>query len=67
LEPVFFTNSTASKKQLEAQGPGTQLTADNHAMTVPNFMQNIKTSDIIIRLPCEKQGKYIEKNYEKSF
>jgi hypothetical protein len=33
---------------LEAQGPGAQLTADTHEVTVPNFMENIKTSDIII-------------------
>jgi hypothetical protein len=30
-----------SPKKPEAQGPGTQLTADNHEMTVPNFMENM--------------------------
>jgi hypothetical protein len=46
----FLGKNTFSEffSKLEAQGPGAQLTADNHEMTVPNFMENIKTSDIII-------------------
>jgi hypothetical protein len=45
---IFHLSCWQSETSLEAQETGIQLTADTYEATVPNFMENIKTSDIII-------------------
>jgi hypothetical protein len=47
---VILPSERCSSSVLHTRGPrasGAQLTADNPEMTVQNFMENIKTSDII--------------------
>jgi hypothetical protein len=45
--------------KMTTRGPRAWRSADNHEMTVPNFMENIKTSDIIIWIVFLRQNKIL--------